>query len=352
MARPIKHTVEYFSHDANASQGKTLTILENNYGIAGYAAWFKLLEVLSTVDNHVFKCRNSEDKEYLAARLKLKTKDLDSILDKMADLEAIDKNLWQHGIIWSEKFVLRLKDVYDNRRQPLPTRPSNDITTPNLQTETPLLQTETPLPSVENTQSKLKETKVNNTLPQKASELATLLKGLILTNNPKALLKENVLPTWGKTFDLMLSKDKRDPQDIEAVIRWCPRMMILKKLTCLSADKIRSRFDSLYMKMNSNNNGHGKQQSPVSMYKYANEEAGTMTTTNENTILPPHDIAAEEALLASILVDETQYDEVSLAPADFYHEPHRFIWQSFVTTGKIADYYQSDYRRGHLKPHG
>ena len=54
-----------------------------------------------------------------------------------------------------------------------------------------------------------------------------------------------------------------------------------------------------------------------------------MTTTNENTILPPHDIAAEEALLASILVDETQYDEVSLAPADFYHEPHRFIWQSF-----------------------
>ena len=54
-----------------------------------------------------------------------------------------------------------------------------------------------------------------------------------------------------------------------------------------------------------------------------------MTTTNENTILPPHDIAAEEALLASILVDETQYDEVSLAPADFYHEPHRFIWQAF-----------------------
>ena len=54
-----------------------------------------------------------------------------------------------------------------------------------------------------------------------------------------------------------------------------------------------------------------------------------MTTTNENTVLPPHDIAAEEALLASILVDETQYDEVSLAPADFYHEPHRFIWQAF-----------------------
>lgn len=29
--------------------------------------------------------------------------------------------------------------------------------------------------------------------------------------------------------------------------------------------------------------------------------------TTENIVLPPHDIAAEEALLASILVDETQY---------------------------------------------
>ena len=274
MARPIKHTVEYFSHDANASQGKTLTILENNYGIGGYAAWFKLLEVLSTVDNHVFRCRNSEDKEYLAARLKLKTKELDSILNKMADLEAIDKDLWQHGIIWSEKFVLRLKDVYDNRRQPLPTRPSNDITTPDLQTETPLLQTETPLSSVENTQSKLKDTKVNNTLPQKATELAILLKKLILTNNPKALLKENVLTNWGKTFDLMLTKDKRDSQDIDAVIRWS-QDDDFEKANVLSADKIRSRFDGLFMKMNSaRNNGHGKQPMPASMYKYAGEEVG------------------------------------------------------------------------------
>ena len=48
-----------------------------------------------------------------------------------------------------------------------------------------------------------------------------------------------------------------------------------------------------------------------------------------NGMLPPHDIAAEEALLASILVDEAQYDEVSLVNTDFYHEPHRFIWLSF-----------------------
>ena len=54
-------------------------------------------------------------------------------------------------------------------------------------------------------------------------------------------------------------------------------------------------------------------------------------TINENIVLPPHDIAAEEALLASILVDETQFDEVSLTPVDFYHEPHSLVWQSFET---------------------
>jgi replicative DNA helicase len=53
--------------------------------------------------------------------------------------------------------------------------------------------------------------------------------------------------------------------------------------------------------------------------------------TTENIVLPPHDIAAEEALLASILVDETQYDQVNVVPADFYAEPHRFIWTAFQT---------------------
>ena len=107
---------------------------------------------------------------------------------------------------------------------------------------------------------------------EKSSELANLLKTLMLTNNPKALLKENVLSTWGKTFDLMLSKDKRDPQDIEAVIRFSQNDDF-EKANVLSADKVRSRFDNLYMKMNAkNNNGHNKQQVPASIYKYASEE--------------------------------------------------------------------------------
>jgi len=56
-----------------------------------------------------------------------------------------------------------------------------------------------------------------------------------------------------------------------------------------------------------------------------------MTINPDTTVLPPHDIAAEEALLASILVDETQYDQVNVSETDLYAEPHRFIWQAFAT---------------------
>ncbi len=39
MPRPQKNTVDYFSHDADASDGRTLSILENNFGAEGYMAW-------------------------------------------------------------------------------------------------------------------------------------------------------------------------------------------------------------------------------------------------------------------------------------------------------------------------
>ncbi len=164
MARPIKQTVDYFSHDADASQGKTLTILENHFGAEGYSVWFKLLETISTTKNHVIYLRNGDETEYLAAKFRIKPDQLMSILTKMADLEAIDKQLFECKIIWCQNFVDRLKDVYDNRRQPLPLRPT--ITTPDNPIIPPVPTTNNDVIehkiTLESTQSKLKETIVNN----------------------------------------------------------------------------------------------------------------------------------------------------------------------------------------------
>lgn len=130
MARPIKETVDYFTHDADASESRTVSILENHFGAEGYATWFKLLERISRTRKHIIICRNGEDTEFLAAKLKLQPERLLLILNKMAELNAIDPELWaKNKIIWCQNLVDRLKPVYDNRKQVIPHKP--DITTTN-----------------------------------------------------------------------------------------------------------------------------------------------------------------------------------------------------------------------------
>jgi replicative DNA helicase len=51
-------------------------------------------------------------------------------------------------------------------------------------------------------------------------------------------------------------------------------------------------------------------------------------------LLSPHDIAAEEALLGAILIDDRGLDEISLKDSDFYHEPHVFIFRVFMNLVK------------------
>jgi len=157
MARPLKETVDYFSHDSDASESRTVSILENHYGAEGYSAWFKLLERVSRTRNHVIDCRNGEDVEFLAAKFKMQPERLKEILAKMAELGAIDYDLWQSQIIWCQNLVDRLKDVYDNRKQRLPSKPivstdDNRVLTLDNQVINPCNTTK---------ESKVKESKVN-----------------------------------------------------------------------------------------------------------------------------------------------------------------------------------------------
>ena len=45
------------------------------------------------------------------------------ILDSLAELGAIDANLWTEGIVWSDNFVERLSDVYKKRGTKIPQKP-------------------------------------------------------------------------------------------------------------------------------------------------------------------------------------------------------------------------------------
>ena len=157
MARPKKQTVDYFSHDTDASQGRTLSVLQNKYGNDGYAFWFQLLELLGRSPGHYYNFKEATDWEFLLAKTHIsRPETARSMLETLATLNAIDLELYEQGIIWSQNFVDRLMGVYERRRENKPGRPVSAAETPLKPAVTGLLMTETP-------QSKVNYSKVNNT---------------------------------------------------------------------------------------------------------------------------------------------------------------------------------------------
>ncbi len=123
MARPQKKTVDYFPHIVTGSK-KTLFILETKFGIQGYYFWFHLLELLAMSEGHYYDFNNLTNAEYLFSYTKTEQGVAENILNTLANLGAIDKELWEQKIIWSQNFVDGVKDAYKKRIDQLPQRPS------------------------------------------------------------------------------------------------------------------------------------------------------------------------------------------------------------------------------------
>ncbi len=122
MTRPRKQTVDWFPHYCR--HGKTMAILEEKYGNNGYAFWFKLLEILGDTEGHGIDCNNLTNWHYLSTRTHLDEEATDEILNLLAELEAIDSDLWRENrVIWSDNFVGGLTPVYQNRRVTIPAKP-------------------------------------------------------------------------------------------------------------------------------------------------------------------------------------------------------------------------------------
>jgi DnaD/phage-associated family protein len=125
MARPKKQTVDYFPHDTDASDKKTLTILQSKHGNDGYAFWFKLLEMLGDTPGHAIDFNDETTWEFLQAKTLLSEGFCTEILDLLAKLQAIDRELWaKRRIVWCQNLVDRVADVYRNRKLSVPERPS------------------------------------------------------------------------------------------------------------------------------------------------------------------------------------------------------------------------------------
>lgn len=160
MARPQKRTVDYFPH--YAVSGKTLLILQNEFGNNGYAFWFKLLSLLCKTDGQVYDYNNPSSWKLLLAETFVSEDIATSILSTLADIDAIDKDLHSHKIIWIQNLVDNLEDVYNRRRNgSTPTKPI--IADGNI--------VYSGVNDNNNTQTKLNQTKLNQTKQRKGLKI-------------------------------------------------------------------------------------------------------------------------------------------------------------------------------------
>jgi len=207
MARPKSDTVDYFYHDVRASDNKTLTILEGEFGLTGYAFWFKLLEWLGHTEGYYYDAREDEDLEFLAREFKVDVITATEILDKCAKLKAIDKELWAQKIIWSDNFVSRLSEVYRKRGRPIPKKPSFCDENPS---KPEVSATEMP-------QSKVKESKVKETITTTLSSLIKIYKEEkfgemtpLIEKELRAALKEFGADKLREAFKIAVRAGKRN----------------------------------------------------------------------------------------------------------------------------------------------
>lgn len=133
MARLKKDTVSYFPHDADASGGDTLSVLQGRYKNDGYAFYFKLREKLASSNGHFLDLRNTVKWNTFVTKMGVTAETTVEIMVLLVEMGDIDRDLWEHTIIWWQELVDDLAEVYKNRRREIPSKPiitgNNVITT-------------------------------------------------------------------------------------------------------------------------------------------------------------------------------------------------------------------------------
>ena len=119
MARPKKHTVDYFPHDCHHS--KEIEILINNFGNIGYAFYYRLMEVIGKTPNYAVSYNDPISIQYLSSQTGTDIETINKIIKLLLELKVIDKEIWEQTThIWCQDFVDSIEEVYRNRKDSVP----------------------------------------------------------------------------------------------------------------------------------------------------------------------------------------------------------------------------------------
>jgi hypothetical protein len=118
-----KNKVDWFPHQCH--HGMTIFVLEQKYGMHGYYFWFHLLELLGSTEGHFIDYLNTPRRAHLEAYTRTSPEQCWEMLILLANLQAIDLELWEQShIIWSENFLKGIAPAYRNRRITPPEKPA------------------------------------------------------------------------------------------------------------------------------------------------------------------------------------------------------------------------------------
>ena len=83
------------------------------------------LSLLGKTEGHYYDYNNPDDWLFMLAETHVSEDKALEILETLAKIGSIDKELWQQKIIWSQHFVDNLTTLYVRRKDDLPLRPGN-----------------------------------------------------------------------------------------------------------------------------------------------------------------------------------------------------------------------------------
>lgn len=111
MARPIKNSVDYFSHDANMRNHRKVKAIRNKFGLIGYGLWALILEYMAGIDGNVFEYSDLEF-ELMAGDFGVSAAEIRDVVDYCITLEMLFN---VNGFIQSPSLDERLEAVYKKR---------------------------------------------------------------------------------------------------------------------------------------------------------------------------------------------------------------------------------------------
>ena len=243
----------YFSHDSNARHDKDIVLLRADHGWKGYGLFWAIIEIL----------RDQADYRFPLKRLNALSIEIGDDVSSFIDDCINEYELFASDgeCFWSESLKRRMekREEVTKARQQAGSKGGK-------------ASSKSKAKAKQNASIKGKERKESKE-NIKYLPVASLLAGKIAENDPKFFYNRNknrFIKDWADPIRLLIEKDGRSREEVEAVIVWCQEHSFWKS-NIHSGGTLRKKFSKLLMQMK-----NGGKDAPAEDERIAREAEKTV----------------------------------------------------------------------------